>query len=168
MNEANVIQLLQNLEKFEILKYQPRQTNPRLTFLTPRFDGKDITLSDEIYKERHADSKRRLEALITYIQNNTKCRSRQLLAYFDEEIANRCGKCDVCIERNKVDLSEYQFDSIIDKIKPVLKEEPKDLKSLALVLNDTSEEKIIKVVQWLLDNDKIIYDENKLLRWNNP
>ena len=158
--------MLAKLEGFGILNYHPRKVNPQITFLTPRFDGKNISLSDENYKDRFTDSKKRMEAIVGYLKNDTKCRSRQLLGYFGEEIAHRCGKCDVCIERNKVELSEYEFDRIVDQIKPMLKENPYHLKDLAGSLKQTSQDNITKVVQWLLDNDKVTYTNEKKLKWN--
>ena len=41
-----------------------------------------------------------------------------LLDYFGEE-SDRCGICDVCRERNELDLSKYEFDLILEEIKTV-------------------------------------------------
>ena len=49
-----------------------------------------------------------------YIENNTLCRTQQLLKYFGEEKIYNCGKCDVCIERNKIELSEIELKKIIN------------------------------------------------------
>ena len=35
--------------------------------------------------------------MISYIQNNYICRSRQLLRYFGEKRSVDCGYCDVCL-----------------------------------------------------------------------
>ena len=50
---------------------------------------------------------------------NTRCRSVILLDYFGEE-SDRCGICDVCRERNELDLSKYEFDLILEEIKDIL------------------------------------------------
>ena len=159
------VNMLKALQQFEILKYKPRKSIPQLIFLTERLDGKSISLSQENYADLLRNSQNRLQAILNYVNNNTKCRSMQLLAYFGEKQNVRCGKCDVCIERNKIELSELEFDTVLDQIKPLLRERPRSLKELAAEVKGANEEKIIKVVQWLLDNDKITYDKTRNLSW---
>ena len=64
-------------------------------------------------KERYAD---RINSVIEYATHQ-KCRSQQLLAYFGEPKASRCGVCDVCTKRNELGLSKYEFDLVLDEIK---------------------------------------------------
>ena len=103
--------------------------------------------------------------MFNYIQNDNKCRSIQLLKYFNEEQSKRCGKCDVCIERNKIELSELEFDTVIKQIKPILHEKSLTIEEIAALIPDVNDDKIIKVVQWLLDNDKLNYDSQQKLQW---
>jgi ATP-dependent DNA helicase RecQ len=39
--------------------------------------------------------------MLSYINNDTKCRNRQLLHYFGENKKKNCGTCDVCLARTK-------------------------------------------------------------------
>lgn len=59
----------------------------------------------------------RVEAVIHYASSEHRCRSQLLLQYFGETESVRCGKCDVCLERNELDISRYEFDVICDRIK---------------------------------------------------
>jgi len=160
-----VIKILTTLQKYELIKYEKRKFKPQLVFITERLDGKDIILSPENYATLLQHSKKRLGAIIQYVNNNTKCRSIQLLSYFGEKQKVRCGKCDVCIERNKIELSELEFDTVLEKIKPLLKQQPRSIKELADEVKGVNEDKIIKVIQWLLDNDKIMYNKTLDLSW---
>jgi ATP-dependent DNA helicase RecQ len=164
--EKTVEKMLMDLEKSEILIYRKKRSMPQLTFLTERLDGSSINISDQHYHLRKENAGKRLKAVIDYLETRTKCRSQQLLEYFGEKKANRCGKCDVCIERNKVDLSELEFDTIVNMIKPLLQSSSLFMKELTEKVEGMNEEKTIKVIQWLLDNGKIIYDETQRLRWN--
>jgi ATP-dependent DNA helicase RecQ len=153
------------LEKMELIIYKKRTGKPLLTFLTERMDGKQIHISDETYKHRKARAQERLEAVFDYITTTTRCRSIQLLAYFGEKQSHRCGKCDVCIERNKIELSELEFNTVLEQVKPLLSEKPLSIKDLAEQVKGANENQIIKVVQWLLDNNKVSYDAARRLTW---
>jgi ATP-dependent DNA helicase RecQ len=86
--------------------------------------------------------------------------------YFGEKNPYRCGVCDVCRQRNELGLSNFEFDSILEKIKHALSIE-------SIELNDLVEkacfpkEKTVKVIQWLLDHGKISYNKHNRLKWSH-
>ena len=108
----------------------------------------------------------RLEKMIDYAESKNRCRSVMLLDYFGEE-SDRCGTCDVCRERNELDLSKYEFDRILEEIKGILADKQPDAEEL-VKLCTYPEEKVIKVTRWLLDHDKIIRDKDYRLLWKDP
>ncbi len=167
LNKEQVEKYLQLLEKYEILTYVKRKQKPQITFLTERQDSKDIYISDENYRDRKKASEKRLWSVLQYVSNNNKCRSQQLLEYFGETNTKRCGRCDVCIERNKIELSELEFDIVLKHIKPILKSKSCTVEEITKEVKGVNEDKIIKVVQWLLDNDKLYYDEQQKLSWKS-
>jgi ATP-dependent DNA helicase RecQ len=158
--------MLTELEKYNILTFLKHKGLPTVTYLAERTDAKDISISDEFYNDRKKDAERRLQSVLGYIENTTVCRSRYLLNYFNEPQSSRCGKCDICIERNKIELSELEFDDIISVVKPLLSEKPLNLEELINASENINEDKLIKVVQWLIDNDKISRDAEQKLSWN--
>ena len=101
--------------------------------------------------------------MIEYADSESHCRSVYLLNYFGEE-SDRCGICDVCRERNELDLSKYEFDLILEDIKSVLGEKSPDAEELVKLI-DNSEDKVIKVIRWLLDHNKIVPDRDHKLKW---
>ena len=153
------------LEKLGVLNYSRKKEKPQLIFLTPRIDAKDLYISEENYQKRKTSSKQRLDAVINYVRNNTKCRSQQLISYFGETESKRCGKCDVCIERNKIEVNELEFDTILKQIKPLLHKQPSSPEEIVSAVRSGNEDKILQVIQWLLDNDKIIYNDGEKLMW---
>ena len=153
------------LEKLGVLNFSRTKENPQLTFLTSRIDAKDLYISKENYEKRKQSSKERLDAVIDYATTNTKCRSQQLISYFGETESKRCGKCDVCIERNKIEVNELEFDTILAQIKPLLQKHSASPEEVVSLVKSGNEDKILQVIQWLLDNDKIIYDDEKKLVW---
>ena len=106
-----------------------------------------------------------MEWVIHYASTGHKCRSELLLSYFGEKETVRCGICDVCLERNKLELSDLEFENIAVQLKNKLLKKPLPLTELIESVELNREDKTIKVVQWLIDNGKMQYDEENNLNW---
>lgn len=156
---------LQRLAKFGVLHYLPRKEKPQIIFTRERLDKKEIRITPEHYRDRKKAAEERLQAVINYVENDNKCRSQQLLAYFGETESRRCGHCDVCLQRNKLELSRFEFDQVLNQIKPSLQKQPLKLEEVVTLVKKIPENKTLKVIQWLLDNEKVFYDKEQKLRW---
>ena len=55
--------------------------------------------------KRKSIEENKAAVIVAYVQNKYRCRSSFLLDYFGEENHVRCGICDVCLERNKLDIT---------------------------------------------------------------
>jgi ATP-dependent DNA helicase RecQ len=160
-----VTEFLVKLSKQQLLDFLPRTDNPRIVFTENRIETKDLTLSPENYKRRLDDARNRLDAMIRYAGSTHKCRSQLLLEHFGETEARRCGKCDVCIERNKIQLTDLDFNSILKEIKPLLKTKPCSLDELVAAASSSGEDKVIRAIQWLVDNEKIGMTKERKYFW---
>jgi ATP-dependent DNA helicase RecQ len=167
LSTDKVIEFLVKLAKQQVIEYIPRSDNPRITLLENRIESKNLTLSPEYYKIRFIEAQKRTEALIHYAESTHKCRSQALLEYFGESETRRCGKCDVCIQRNKIELTDLDFNSILKEIKPHLKAKPCSLGELVNLATTISEDKVIRAIQWLLDNDKIRMNGESEYLWKD-
>ncbi len=165
LSPREVVELLVRLQKTGIIDYTRQTDLPKITFASPLVDSRHLTLSPENYQYRLKDAERRLESVISYAESSHKCRSQSLLAYFGEFDSKRCGKCDVCIERNKIELNDLEFETILSQVKPFLKTSPLSLARILEIPRDMPEDKIIRVVQWLADSGKIILDDEGRYFW---
>ena len=156
--------MLRKLHESGVLIYEERSELPILTWLENRTDTRYVRLSDEIYAERKKTAKKKMEAVMHYATSLSPCRSKQLVAYFGEKDAVRCGRCDVCLNRNRTQLSEWEFDEMLKLVKPLLKEESLTIEEIIQKTN-LQHDKTVRLVRWLLDNDKISQDERKKLHW---
>ncbi len=166
MSRDTVYRYLVKLSTLKIISFIPGKKTALVIFTEERLERKALLISPDNYlhvRERHII---RLNKMIDYADYNTRCRSVVLLDYFGEE-ADRCGICDVCRERNELDLSKYEFDLILEGIKEVLSARKTDARDLVSSI-DQPEEKVIKVLRWLLDHKKIIMDDKHLLTWKEP
>lgn len=161
-----VKKMLTELHTLDILSYIPQTELPQLTFITERMDAKEIFISPEVLQKQKEKAKERMDKMFYYSESKTKCRSQILLSYFGETDSYRCGICDVCLERNKLGLSNLEFETVSEQIKKILSEGELSLDALVNSVKNFREDKTIKVVQWLIDNDKLVYNESNKLMWN--
>ena len=164
VKEDVVTKYLVALSKNGIINYAYKLQEPIIQFMEERLDDKNLKISKENYENRKKIFIETIEYVINYVSSDNKCRSQLLLAYFGETDTYRCGNCDVCKRRNELGLSKYEFDIILDEIKNVLKQENVMLNDLLPKIKYKSN-KVVMVIQWLLDNEKIKYDNDHKLYW---
>lgn len=160
-----VVERLNYLQKLSFLTYVPRKDKPQLIYNCERRESSEILLSSENYFDRKIAASARIKAMIDFVNNIDKCRSLQLLAYFGEKHDRRCGKCDVCSRRNKLDMSDIEFTAISKKIKMLVSQQPCSVYDAANLVIEYADEKVLLVIRWLLDNQILIKDENGLLHF---
>jgi ATP-dependent DNA helicase RecQ len=163
VDEVNV--KLEKLSKRGVIIYVPPKSKPQLIFTEERIDAKDLYISKTHYSARKKAAQQRLEAMRNYLSSTNRCRSMLLLSYFGEKQAKRCGMCDVCIERNKLEINEQEFSAIVETIKPLLRERPMDASEITRSISNLKPDKVTRVIEWLLDNDKIGYTVDKKIFW---
>jgi ATP-dependent DNA helicase RecQ len=166
MDLKMVVDKLAALHKTSILKYIPIRTKPQIVYSTERLNTKYIQFSKENYHDLKAAAEKRLQSLFDFITNSMQCRSIQLLAYFGETKSKRCGICDICLEKNKVELNELEFDHIKELIKSSLTDNPQHIYELVSNIN-AEEEKVISVLRWLLENHNVIRQKDEMLMWHD-
>lgn len=161
-----VYQYLSKLNNMKIIRYIPQKKTPLIIFTEERLDQKSLLISKENYKKRKECFVSRIESVIDYASNQDLCRSQVLLSYFGEKDSNPCGKCDVCKKGSKLKLGKQEFNSIMDNIKTLLCEEALLLDQLVDRIK-FDEDKTLKVIQWLFDNDTIYYQQDDRIAWKS-
>ncbi len=165
INKEETIRLLNTLDRLKILSYLPENDKPQLTFLEERLEISNF----HIDRENLADRKKRFiehaQAFLNFAESRHWCRSQVLVAYFGEMNSQRCGECDYCLERNKANVSDLEFELIHDEVKTLLMKESIGLHALIELIHPSNEEKSLKVIEWLIDNEQIRYIEGNKLIW---
>jgi len=163
LKQTEVIKKLNLLHQQKIITYSPQTELPQLTFTMPRVDAKDLSLSKENFSSLKKRAIERMDAVLNYTESTHKCRSQLLLAYFGEIETSSCGQCDICLEQKRKVLYSDEFDTISIQIKQLLSLHPMELKMLVNSITNMHEDKIIHTIQWMIDNDQLLYNEQNLL-----
>lgn len=167
ISKEKVKLLLLELHKLEVVDYKPSSNLPILTFLQPRVDQKQLRIPKVIFEDRKKLAQTKVDSVINYAFNNKTCRSVSLLTYFNDDTAEPCGKCDVCLANKKpVDLSSQEFKAIEQTIYATLEEnelEPKEL--INRLRKKYTKDEVLFVIKWLFDNEQLTYTNlNKIIR----
>ena len=106
MKSHEVYQTLKGLSEKHVLHFIPRKQVPYIRYMQRREDSEHVQLSKDVYEERLTQYKERIEAMLRYAKDSSRCRSRQLLEYFGEKDTKDCGQCDVCHHTSKTDIQQ--------------------------------------------------------------
>jgi ATP-dependent DNA helicase RecQ len=161
-----VVEILKTLEKYGLLSYIPQTDLPQLIFLRERVGQAELYFSKDNYYKRKNNATEKMEAVVNYVNSSHKCRSLLLLSYFGENNYKRCGYCDVCLADKKNNLSEADFASISEQVKSMLTLKPYSISELVDGLQGAKEEKVLKAIQWMIDNNEVV-EKNEKLTWKD-
>jgi ATP-dependent DNA helicase RecQ len=157
-----VRQYLNKLVTLGVISYLPQKRSPMVVFLEERLDEKSLYVSKENLQTRKDRYAERANAMLNYSLTRDRCRSQILLEYFNESDSPPCGECDICREKNDSALRQDDFDLLRDDILAVLALEPLAPEQLFERI-PANRDKIIQVLQWLMDNDFVRFNKEQLL-----
>ncbi|HAI44857.1 MAG TPA: RecQ family ATP-dependent DNA helicase [Maribacter sp.] len=147
--EKMIHQNFEQLAKDEIIDYTSASSDLEMFFLVPRDDDRTINVFAKNIEEQNQLKIAKVDAMLTYIENDTMCRSIELLHYFGEQQEQPCGICDVCVSQ-----STGNTPIVHAKIKiiQILKEKNAGSRELQYKLNTTQEITIAAIQELLEDN----------------
>ena len=151
MPEYKIHENFELLAKDEIIEYSSATSDLEMFFLVPRDDDRTINLFAKNIEEQNQLKIEKVNAMLSYIENDTVCRSIQLLGYFGELQEQPCGICDVCMSQKTENTSVVHAKI---KIIKALKEKDAGSRELQLKLN-ISQETMISALQELLEDNLI-------------
>ena len=154
ISEEQLKQYLTLLQQERILDYRPQKELPQLTFLEDRVATENLTIDQNRYEFRRTQYEKRMLATIQYA-DKAMCRSQQLLAYFGEKEAQKCGICDVCLGRTKTTATDQEITKLQQKIRVLLKREQLSTQELVDSFSPKWEIKVLKTLQFMVDEGQI-------------
>ncbi|SEF42105.1 RecQ family ATP-dependent DNA helicase [Parabacteroides chinchillae] len=153
INQQEIYDTLIGLSKYRVVNYIPHKKTPLIIYTRTREDQKYLVIPHQAYDERKKRFEERINKVLKYIDENSVCRSRMLLAYFGETKSEDCGCCDICLARNDSGLSNKMFNDIRKALQNTLKEQTMHIKTLAESL-PFPVEKSITAIRYLAEHDE--------------
>ncbi|MEM9417085.1 MAG: ATP-dependent DNA helicase RecQ [Bacteroidota bacterium] len=150
---------LQALDQQAVLQYYPQKDQPQLTFTTARHPADKLPLDTASLQQKATIATEKAQAVVHYTTHQHHCRAQLLLAYFGEETDQRCGQCDVCLEKQKHGLTEAAYQKYRVGVLQGLQAGPQDLKQLVASNELNAESSVLATIRQMLDQREVIYDE---------
>ena len=151
-----VYEMLTTMSKAKQINYVPQKKTSFIVYPTTREENQFVRIPKIVYEKRRDRFKGRIDAMIDYVERKGVCRSRMLLSYFDERKTKNCGICDVCLQKNKKGLSNYEFGQIREELLECFSERKSfRLNELVDCLKDSApdSEKVISVLRFMIDKE---------------
>ena len=150
---------LLNLQEREVIEYFPRKDQPQLLFLQPRHAADQLPLDKQRLTSRRKLTLEKMEAVISYLHNEDRCRTQQLLEYFGEVSYESCGVCDVCVAQKKQAADGPLLSKYEQQVMALLKTQVDlDMDGLVQILAPENKKLFLQKVSEMLDHGSLFYD----------
>lgn len=149
LTSNEVKSILLKLDKEQIANYHQASNTNEIYFLVPREDDSTINSISKNIQGYLKQQQHKIAQLISFIQNDTVCRNKQLLLYFGETDSGKCTICDVCIKEKHI--TDNLSSAIINMLSKYT-----ELSSIEIqAYLEANEEDILIHLRHLLSEDKI-------------
>ena len=154
---------LQELHRNGIINYKAATEKPQIFLLKNRMYYDDFFIDNKAMILRKSEASKRAKAMVFFVNNNAKCRSGIISAYFGEQNTTDCGICDNCINNTEAKLPAEEFKKVSEKIIMLLKTESLSYKDILKKLKPLRERSVWLVISFLLAEEEVFTDNDNLL-----
>jgi len=159
IDKKEVCENLIQLSRERLINYIPHKQTPQITYTCFRVAMNNINIPKTVYENRKSLFEERINSILEYAKSENICRSRILLNYFDENLGNDCGHCDICIEKKK---KASNLNSIEQAILNLLKQNALDITEIKARIR-IKDELITQAIR--LMSDKGLIQMNKEMKF---
>ncbi len=160
----NIKQALQQLHRHGIIQYSPQKENAQLQFKENRPAVEDLFINPHNRLQRKEQFELRVKAMLGYVSDTNICRSKVIGTYFGDENIEDCGVCDVCLWKKGNELSPAEFTQLQQQILTAASAQGFVVKDFISRLGSKQKERVWKVIDHLLAEEKVMLSEDGLLR----
>jgi ATP-dependent DNA helicase RecQ len=155
-----VIEQLQELHRYGIIKYEPIKEKPQVYLVTNRVKAADLKINTRIYQKRKKKFEERVASMKAYVDADTECRSAIIGNYFGDQQIKPCGICDNCLNQKKKEVNGKEFNEIHQSILEMVRVKPLTIPEIISRIDKTPKEKTSEVLRFLQSEEKIGVNED--------
>ncbi|MCK5705319.1 MAG: RecQ family ATP-dependent DNA helicase [Cyclobacteriaceae bacterium] len=155
---------LDYLNNLKVITYDRMRDKPQIAFITPRFDASKLPLNKQRLTDRRGVQKKKMEAMINYVEHSNQCRTGMILEYFNERNFQDCGHCDYCLDKKR-SLSKSDHKRIRELVHYELNKGPKLPEDLTNLFAHHELPLMEEIIREMTDSDDLTYDSMGRLVW---
>jgi ATP-dependent DNA helicase RecQ len=162
--KERLIETLLELNGLNIIDYKPQKEKPQIYFLQNRVRAEDLFINEKNILKRKIAFEKRLNAMINFCTNQSRCRSEMIGNYFDDHDLHPCGICDNCLQKKNAILSNQEFNTISEGIKKICNTHQVSRQALFDQLSVFKENKILIVLNFLQEENSVVVDREGFIK----
>ncbi|MBL6448363.1 RecQ family ATP-dependent DNA helicase [Fulvivirga sp. 29W222] len=156
--ETEIVKALERLDDQGILNYDKRKEKPQVIFIVSRQDSTTLKLDRGRLEQREKTARKKMEAIINYVQCEDTCRTQLILEYFGESTFGNCGICDVCLSK-KHDNKEHDIESYHLQVRHLIGENRLTVEELMENINPSEKDMFLNLIRQMIDSGELRYDD---------
>ena len=102
--------------------------------------------------------------MIGYIKDEHSCRSKMIATYFNDVKVKRCGVCDNCLREKNISITKEEFEKIRQGIENLIASQPVNPKQLIREMPGFKQNKILKILHFLQEENIVSFTEDGLIK----
>lgn len=154
--EKKVLEAIHKMHERNIITLKINNNDSNITFNEVREDELTINRVSKFLTTQNEQKVKKFEKMVEFIDNDSTCKSKLLLTYFNQETHSDCGICSTCVTKNK-----NINNNVTDQIFELLQSNSRSSKEIEEKLSITREETIFALQQLLEKNKIAINSHNK-------
>ncbi len=157
---AQVVELLNKLEKLEVLDYTARKESPQIFFLQDRVKKENLLLDTQLINFLKSTYITRQTKMLDYTKLAEECRSNYIRNYFADATILPCGICDNCLDnRKKLESNK----SIEEKLLKLLYNNPMPVETLVNNQPEKIKNERLSAIRKLLDEGALVLENGEVI-----
>ncbi|MEO9211376.1 MAG: RecQ family ATP-dependent DNA helicase, partial [Ginsengibacter sp.] len=159
IKKEKLIVIINEIHRRGVIEYMPQKEKPQVKFLLNRVSANNLRPNMPMLLKRKKAFEKRLVAMVNFLHESKKCRSQIIGEYFNDMNLQPCGICDNCLKQKIKSLPNEEFKKISSQIKLCIEKKPIPLDKLIQELPSFHKEKILKVLQFLQEENEVHTDK---------
>ena len=154
LEPEEVVRRLDALAGRDIIEYQKATLGMAVRIAGVREWSERLALDYQRFRQNEARKRERAKAVLEFVHTE-ECRTKWLLAYFDEDKNDVCGHCDICLGSRNTNLERDERERFRHRIFELLREKGLLLPEIIRAFPIIHKRAIVGIVEEMVEEGEV-------------